>query len=406
MIPRRAIHIINGEFRLLMRSRDKYAPSDSIGNWERVFADYINVKDAITAVSGRQGLRVILASLGLREGDEVIIPAYTLKDLIGIINSLGLIAVPADIDPLTFNIAPESILKRVTGRSRVILATHIFGAPCRIDSILKIAKERGIVVIEDCAHAAGAEFKGKKVGGFGEASLFSFETIKPINTYGGGMVVTNNKDLAIKIRQRIAHDKHERSIPIKKIIISRLEQILLPTPFSFIPLYCLASEDWSDKIYRLYRISQKLSGFKHGFSEFQARLGIAKIKTLDNRISRRRAQAGLFKKLLDSRIALQHNEEDAAPNYYFFVAILPFSPVRVRKFLLRHGIDSGIGAEITDDCAKILCYNDCVNTVNTSRYAIQLPLHEGVSQENIYYIADKLNQFIKKHENSIDRPVV
>lgn len=398
MIPRRAIHIINGEFQILIRRGDKTKDTslELISNWESIFADYIKVKHAVAMGSGRQGMRLILASLGLKKGDEVIIPAYTLKDLIGIINSLELIAVPADIDPRTFNIAPDSILKRITRRSKVILATHIFGTPCRIDSILGIARERGIVVIEDCAHAAGSEFKGRKVGGFGEASFFSFETIKPLNTYGGGIVATDNKDLAIKIRQQIAYEKHDRRIPIKKIIISRFEQMLLPTPFSFIPLYFLASKYWNDKIYRLYRISQKSSSFKQGFSEFQARLGIEKIKTLDTRISRRRTQAELFRKLLDNRITPQHNDEDATSNYYFFVTLLPVEPWGVRKFLLRHGIDAGIGAEITDDCAKILGYNDCVNTVNTSRYTIQLPLHEGISQKHIYYIAEKLNQFINK----------
>jgi len=367
-----------------------------ISNWENIFADYIKVKHAIALGSGRQGMRFILASLGLKEGDEVIIPAYTLKDLIGIINSLGLIAVPADIDPRTFNIDPEAILKRITMRSKVILATHIFGTPCRIDSILEIARDRGIVVIEDCAHAAGAEFKGRKVGSFGEASFFSFETIKPINTYGGGMVATDNTDLAIKIHRQIVYEKHQRRVPIKKIIISRFEQMLLPTPVSFIPLYLLASKYWNDKICRLYRTSQKSFGFKQGFSEFQARLGIEKIKTLDTRISHRQTQAELYRKLLDNKIVPQDNEGDIAPNYYFFVTLLPVESWGARKFLLRHGIDAGIGAEITDDCAKILGYNDCVNTVNTSKYAIQLPLHEGISQNQIYYISEKLNQFINK----------
>ena len=398
MIPRRAIHIINGEFQILIRAKykSKDASLELIHNWESIFADYIKAKHAIAVGSGRMGMWLILNSLGLRKGDEVIIPAYTLKDLIGRIDSLGLVAVPADIDPDTFNISPKSILRRITGRSKVILATHIFGAPCQIDSILEIAKENGIVVIEDCAHAVGSEFKGRKVGGFGEASFFSFETIKPINTYGGGMVVTNNEDLAIKIRQQIEDENYDRHLPIKKIVVSRLEQILLPGPLAFIPLYFLASKQWSDKIYRFYRASQKSLGFNKNISGFQAQLGIEKIDTLDTRIACRRKQAELFKKLLNHKIVPQHNNESVVANYYFFVVLLPVDTWPARKFLLRHGVDAGIGAEIADNCAGILGYNDCPNLTNTFLHAIQLPLHEGVSQTDICYIADKLNKFVNK----------
>ncbi len=399
MIPRRSVHIIKGEFQILMRSmsRSRGASLQLISNWESIFADYIKTKYAVTVGSGRIGLRLILLSLGLSKNDEVIVPAYTLKDLAGIINSLGLVTVPADVDPHTFNITPKSILERITGRSKVILATHIFGVPCEIEGILEIAKERNIFVVEDCAHAVGSEFKSRKVGSFGDVSFFSFETIKPINTYGGGMVVTNHEDLAQKIRLQLkVNSGDQRREPLKKFFAAYLERVLLPSPLAFIPLFLLASQYWHNKIYRFYRARQKSLGFNINISGFQAQLGAEKIKTLAARITSRSQKVRLFKELLDNRIVFQGSPANSVSNYYFLVVLLPADLWKARKFLLKYGIDAGIGSEIADDCTQTLGYKDCPQAKNIYLRAIQLPLHENVSEKHIYYISDKLNEFMKK----------
>jgi dTDP-4-amino-4,6-dideoxygalactose transaminase len=171
MIPRRKAHVLPGEFCKAIRaykSRKDIALSN-VGLWEDTFARYIGARFGVSVGSGRLGLELILRAMELRRGDEVIIPAYTLKDLVGVIQSLGLVVVPADIDNRTFNISPNSLEKRISARTKVILATHLFGAPCEIVRIQEIARKRSIFVIEDCAHAAGAEFQGSKVGSFGDA---------------------------------------------------------------------------------------------------------------------------------------------------------------------------------------------------------------------------------------------
>lgn len=396
MIARRKIHMIKGEFVFAVKNflkKNAVFPY-SITEWEKTIASYIGIKHAAAVSSGRKGMEWILRALKLNNGDEIIIPAYTLKGLIGIIQFLGLVPVPADVDIRTFNIAPEAIAGKITGRTRVILAAHLFGTPCEIEEILRIAKSKEIFVVEDCAHSIGSESHNRKTGSFGDAAFFSFETIKPINTYGGGMVVTNNEGLDGKVREIANNYENEAVVPFKKIMMSFLENWLLPTPFSFPLLYLLASEQWSKKMYDLYRKTQKSVITINSFTDFQAFLGMEKLKTLGERISQRQKQADLLKSLLGSKIEPQYIKEGISPNYYFFVSRLASDIHKVRKSLLMRGIDAGVGAEIADDCGSILGSTDCPNTKEIFHQAIHLPLYESMTSKDIRYIAKILEEVL------------
>ena len=399
MIPRRKIHIQNGEIRKIIEIlfRTLKNKKQYVKEWETDFAKYECVKHAIAVSSGRAGLELILKSLELSEGDEVIIPAYTLKDLIPVIQSLGFKVVPADIDKETFNINPDSIEKKITKRTKVILATHMFGSPCRIDKIMEIARKHSIFVIEDCAHSAGAEFQGRRTGSFGHAAFFSFEAIKPINTYGGSMVVTNNSELADKIKGVIKNYKKSNLSVIKKMIVANLENVFLPTIFSFPFLYFLASPKLKEKITLFYRFIQGHPISNQGYTELQAQLGIEKLKNLDKRIEMRSKKARVLKSLLNKKIRLQNVLKGSTSNYYFFVALLPddWDIIKIRKLLLKKGIDAGIEDEITDDCGAIQGRKDCPNATKVFKSAIHLPLYESLSTNKIQKIADSLNSYIK-----------
>ena len=395
MIPRRKAHTLKGELSLCVKSmlsRSRAIPFYK-DRWRDKFANFIDVKHAISVSSGREGMRLILGSLGLNANDEVIMPAYTLKELAGIIESLGLKAVSADIDPHTFNISPESIAKRINKKTKVILATHIFGVPCRIDEVLDIARVRSIFVIEDCAHSLGSKFKGRQTGSFGDAAFFSFETIKLVNTYGGGMVVTNNDKIAGRILDAVSIVQEKSRLPLKKLIMTRLENYLLPTSFSLPILYLLASSYWHKRAYSFYRRLQGSLGVKGSWSDFQAFIGIEKLGTLEERVSRRRAQAALLSSLVNNKIKTQQVPEGSIPNYYFFVCLVPDNLWQVRKFLLMHGIDAGIESEIADDCCNYSGANSCPHAAEVFKSAMQIPLHEGMSEPDIRYVAAMLNKF-------------
>lgn len=373
-----------------MLFRDDRKSLQYLREWEDAFARYLGVKFAAAVSSGRVGMELILRSLGLQKGDEIIIPAYTLKDLIPIIQNLGLKVVPADIDIDTFNLDPLSVAKRITHRTKVILATHLFGSPCSINEILKIAQDNSIFVVEDCAHSAGAKFQGRKTGSFGHAAFFSFETIKPINTYGGGMVVTNDRKLASRVRQIITNCRSQKTILIKKIILAYLEDKLLSTPLAYPALYLLASARWKKRMTAFYRSIQRSPTVGYRLTGIQAFLGLKKIKTLEERNAKRRRQACLLSSLLPDQVRPQQIEKEALPNYYFFVALLAGKVPEIRKQLLMHGIDAGIEDEIADDCGVMLGYRDCSIATKVFQHAIQLPLHEAMSERHIQRVAQVL----------------
>ena len=394
MLPRRKAHILRKEWFWCLKSlfNRPQRSADYIDKWQEQFAHFIGVKQALCTSSGRQAMQSVLQALELKANDEIIIPAYTLKELAQIIAALGLKAVPADVDPQTFNISLDSIKKKINQKTKVILATHLFGSPCPIDEITALGRERSIFVIEDCAHSLGAKFKGQQTGSFGDAAFFSLEVIKPVNTYGGGMMTTNDEKLAGKVRRIIGSAGKPAGIPFKKMLLARLENCFLPTVLFFPGLYLLACPYWHKKIYSFYRKIQGVSNSRAGFSGFQALLGMEKLNSLEQRIARRNSNALLLKSLLSPGIAAQRILEGASPNYYFFVVLLPEDPWKKRKLLLRHGVDAGIEAEIADDCAKYLGAADCPGAAEVYRRAIQIPLHEGVSESGIRRMAQTLNK--------------
>ena len=164
--------------------------------FESDFAKYIGVKHAIGMDSCTNSLHLALRGLGIGPGDEVITTPLTFVATVNSILYTGAIPVFADIDPNTLNISPLSIEKKITSKTKAILPVHIYGNPCDMDEILEIAKLNKLKIVSDCAHAIEAEYKGQKVGNLGDAACFSFYATKNLTTGNGGMLVTNDKNLA------------------------------------------------------------------------------------------------------------------------------------------------------------------------------------------------------------------
>ncbi|MDA8388830.1 MAG: DegT/DnrJ/EryC1/StrS family aminotransferase [Nitrospiraceae bacterium] len=151
--------------------------------------------DDLFFYKGRVALYAILKSLGIREGDEVILPGFTCVVVPNAVTYLGAKPCYADIDPQTYNIAPEKVLGKITGKTRAIIAQHTFGIPAEMDEIIKIAKKNLVPVIEDSCHTIGSRYKGREVGTFGDAAFFSSQWSKPATTGLGGWVKANRPDL-------------------------------------------------------------------------------------------------------------------------------------------------------------------------------------------------------------------
>jgi len=168
--------------------------------FEREFADYVGVKHGVATANGTAALDLALKALRLREGDEVITTPFSFIASANAILYQGAKPVFADIDERTFNIDPDDVLEKVTERTRGVLVVHLYGQPADMAALAEICEDRGLYLIEDCAQAHGAEFGGKRVGSFGDVSAFSFYATKNMTTGEGGMVLTDSRELAEKVK--------------------------------------------------------------------------------------------------------------------------------------------------------------------------------------------------------------
>lgn len=185
-----------------------------VEQFEREFASYLGVKHAISVSTGTAALHIALLSAGIKAGDEVIVPAFTMAASWMAIMYLGAIPVFVDVDPVIYTLNPDLIESVITKKTKAIMPVHIYGHPADMDPIIKIAKKHNLIVIEDAAEAHGATYKGKITGSIGDINAFSFYANKIITTGEGGMVTTNNDELADIARslKDLAHSKSKRFI--------------------------------------------------------------------------------------------------------------------------------------------------------------------------------------------------
>ena len=190
------------------------ASGPKVKELEKLFAAYVGTKHAIATSNGTTALHAALYCAGIKKGDEVITTPFTFIATANAILFCGAKPVFADIDIKTFNIDPASVRRKITKKTKAILPVHLYGQPAQIDEIMKIAEERKLAVIEDCAQAHGAALNGKKVGSFGLAGCFSFYPTKNMTASEGGMITTDDDALAEKIRMFINQGQKERYVHV------------------------------------------------------------------------------------------------------------------------------------------------------------------------------------------------
>jgi len=168
--------------------------------FEAALAEFHSVPHAVAISSGTAGLHLALLTLGIGEGDEVIVPSFAFVAVANVILLVSAMPVFAEIDPVTLNLDPTAVERAVTPRTRAILVVHTFGVPAQMDELLSIARNHNLVVIEDACEAIGAEFNGRRVGGFGDLSVFGFYPNKQMTTGEGGAVLARDPAHAARLR--------------------------------------------------------------------------------------------------------------------------------------------------------------------------------------------------------------
>lgn len=246
----------------VMRS-DYLTTGPKIAEFEKCVADYVGAKYAVAISNDTAALHAACHAAGIGPGDEVITTPITFAASSNCVLYCGGTPVFADIDPKTYNIDPEDIKRKITDKTKAIIAVHLAGQPCDMDAIHAIAKEHNLIVIEDAAHALGSEYKGKKIGSLSDMTTFSFHPVKPITTGEGGMIVTDNEELYQKLVLFRSH-----GITRNPALMTREEG-----PWFY----------------------QQLDlGYNYRLTDIQCALGVSQMKKLGSFLERRRAIAARY----------------------------------------------------------------------------------------------------------------
>lgn len=339
-----------------------------VKEFENSFAKYCDSKFAVAVTSGTAALHMALTVLGIKKGDEVIIPSFTMIACAFAVCYTGAKPVFVDVDKNTWTIDTNKIEEKITSKTKAIMPVHIFGNPCDMSKIVKIAKKYKLHIIEDCAEAHGATYKNKKVGSFSSVSAFSFFANKNLTTGEGGMVVTNNE-------QYYKNLKYFRNMcyPLDK-----------------------------PRTYEHYDI-----GFNYRMTNIQAAIGLAQIEKADYYKSLRIKNHGLYKKYLKNinGITFQKDEKNSV-NVSWMNAILvePDKYGKTRDQLIAYLNQNGVDTRMLftgmhrQKCLKVFKCNmkgSYPVTDMLTEKGFYLPSSSNLKKSEIKYICNLISDFRK-----------
>lgn len=276
-----------------------------IERFETSYAKQLGIRHAITASNGTAALHLAVASLGIKKGDEVIMPDLTIISCPLSVMYTGATPVFVDVDPVTFTIDPQKIEEKITKRTRAIMVVHLYGHPCDMDPIMMLAKKYNLFVIEDAAEAHGALYKGKPVGTIGTIGAYSFYANKIVTTGEGGMVLTNNTRLATRVRllKNLSHSPKRRF--------------------------------WHEHI-----------GFNYRLTNISAAIGLAQLESIQTYIDKKKWMAKVYAEALSGNpyLTLPAEKPWAQSVYWMYALTLtknaPISKNTLRLRLKKKGIDT------------------------------------------------------------------
>jgi dTDP-4-amino-4,6-dideoxygalactose transaminase len=376
-----------------------------IERFERAFEQRHGSGTAIATSYGRMAFFHILKALDLPAGSEIIVPALTFWVIPELARVAGLTLVFADVDPHTFTLDPASFERAITPQTRVVVPTHLYGLPCDMDAILAIARRRGIIVIEDCAHALGATYKGQPVGTLGDAALFSFQTLKPLNAFGGGLALIQDGAVARRVRDAVDALPWPDETRVRNRFKVGNAQRFFTKPWVFtltgFPiLWACSWFDWSPDVYlweKIRSLTPLPSSYTERFPNVQAALALAALPMLDEWTEATRAHA----QAMDVALAgLDGVLPPAVPSgrthaYYQYCAYVSDRD-RVVCRAIRHGVD--IESLHVDVCTDLPLFADAVSEpafgATRSAGVIQIPVYSSLTSSQLGRVARVLRRVV------------
>jgi perosamine synthetase len=319
------------------------AQGAKVKEFEEKFAKFIGTKYAVAVNNGTSALHSAYLACGIKEGDEVITTPFTFAATINMIKACGAVPVYVDIKD-DFNIDENLIEEAITQKTKAIVPVHLFGKSCNMKKIKDIAKKYGLKVIEDSAQSCGSEYKGKKVGSFGDCATFSFYPTKIISTAEGGMVTTNSKEIYEKLLLIRNHGKFGHDYDYKDF------------------------------------------GFNYRMSDVHAAIGIAQLEKIENFLRIRRNIADWYNFYLNEHISIPVEEmgcKHVYNNYSFCI--------KNRDMFIKNMRANGIDVRIYYPEP----FSDLPNASRISKEIVSIPLRADLTTDEIEHITDNILRLIK-----------
>jgi perosamine synthetase len=325
-----------------------------VEQFEEAFAAFCGVRHAIATSNGTTALHLALLAHGIGQGDEVITSPFTFIASANSILYCGAKPVFVDIEPDTFNLDPEQIEATITPRTRAIMPVHLYGNPADMHAICDIAQRHGIAIIEDAAQAHGAEVSGRRAGSFGTGA-FSFYPTKNMTTGEGGMITTNDDEIAASARLLRAHGAAER-----------------------------------------YR--HEVLGFNFRMTNIHAAIGVAQMAKIDGWTRKRRENAARLSELLEGVVATPSSRSWATHVYHQYTVRIPEGRGDIAERLAERGIGSGVHYPIPvhrQPLYREMGYTDDLPVAEqASQDVLSLPVHPALTNDDLEAVASGLAEAI------------
>lgn len=350
---------------------DYLTTGPKIAEFERKVADYTGAKYAVAIANGTAALHAACYAAGIGEGDEVITTPITFAASSNCVLYCGGTPVFADINPETYNISSVDIERKITSKTKAIIAVHFTGQPCEMDQIHEIADKHNLIVIEDGAHALGAVYKGKRVGTLSDMTTFSFHPVKHITTGEGGMILTDNPKLYERLKLFRTHG------------ITREENLLTKNDG---PWY----------------YEQRDLGFNYRITDIQCALGTSQMDRLPGFLEKRKKIAEQYNEAFagNNQIQLPYQKEGCDNAWHLYV-------IRVkngnRKEVFEKLRAAGIGVNVhyipvyqhpyyrSHGYAQVVC----PNAEEYYKECISLPMYPDLKEEEQEYVIKKVLEYVR-----------
>lgn len=360
--------------------QDYIATGPGIAEFEKEFADYVGVKYAVALSSGTAALHASCFALGIGEGDEVITTPITFAASANCVLYCGGTPVFADIDEKTYNIDPVDIERKITSRTKAVIPVHFTGQPCDMKAIWSLAKKYNLKIIEDAAHASGADYFGRKIGALdSDLTIFSFHPVKHMTTCEGGMVTTNNEELYQKVKGFRA--------------------------------YCLTKDSslFYDKNDGPWHYEIQGLGYNYRISDVMCALGRSQLKKLDRFVEKRRKVAEIYNKRLKDveGITLPYLAEGCNSSWHLYT--IQVEDGRRKEVYIRMK-EAGIGVDVhylpvyKHPYYQKIGYKDvcCLKAEHLYSQILSIPIFYTLTEEKQEYVIDTIKEIMMDKSRRIN----